>query len=158
MNDKLRKQIYEMWEAGHTSFDISAALGITRNSVMGIVNRGQRMGMITRRGTVGKKPKEPKAPTAKVIRLPKKPPLTTIQPPKLKKEEPMAKETKPVVVPIPPRKKTGPKTIMELGIYDCRWMMPDKRYCGEVAKSAQTPWCEEHYKLVYVRGTARRGS
>ena len=158
MNDGLRKQIYAMWEAGETSFHISATLGITRNSVMGIVNRGQRMGVIKRRGTVGKKPKEPKAPTAKVIRLPTKPPLTTIQPPKLKKEEPMVKEVKPVMIPMPKPVKSGPKTILELGTFDCRWILPDNRYCGEAAKSANTPWCEEHYKLVYVRGTARRGS
>lgn len=156
MNDKLRKQIYAMWEAGETSFHISAALGITRNSVMGIVNRGQRMGAIKRRGTVGKKPKEPKALTAKVIRLPKKPPLTTIQPPKLKKEELMAKETKPVVVPMPKPATSGPKTILELGSFDCRWILPDKRYCGQQAVSARTPWCDEHYALVYYRGTARR--
>lgn len=156
MNDKLRNQIYKMWEEGQTSFYISDALGITRNSVMGIVNRGQRMGAIKRRGTVGKKPKEPAAPTAKVIRLSKKPPLTTIQPPKLKKEEPMAKEIKPVVVPIPKAATEGPKTLLELGSFDCRWILPDKRYCGHHAVSARTPWCSEHYGLVYYRGTARR--
>ncbi len=149
--EKRNKQIIALWNNGHTSGEVAAALGITRNAVMGIVHRAQKNGeakshTYDRANAV--KPKKPE-------RLPQAPKLTTIAPVKLKKEPEMPKP--PLVPPKSPEEAAHvakPKRIMQLGMHDCRWILPDKLYCGQFAAKPSEPWCKEHHAIVYQRGTA----
>ena len=140
-------RIISLWEEGYSSNRIAKVVGVTRSAVMGVVHRARRDGYVIKRATL------PKPEPEKVVRMPKKPPMTAVTPPPLKKEPPPEKEVvmaAKALAPQPKPRTNKPKTILELGSFDCRWILPNKKYCGELAKSATTPWCEEHYKLVYV--------
>ena len=149
--EKRNREILAMWSKGVTSGDIAKALSISRNQVMGVVHRAQKLGLGTRhaydRAQAAKKPR--------AARLPKAPALTTVAPVKLKKEPEMPK--KPLEPPKPPeelRHVAKPKRIMQLGFNDCRWIRPDKLYCGQFASNPMQPWCKEHRALVYQSGTS----
>jgi hypothetical protein len=152
--EETRKQVLDMWARGHTSNEISTALSITRNQVMGLVHRAQRMGLAERRPYQSQKPKEkPKpAPVAPAVQKGK----ISLAVVSIQREPEMPK--KPVEPPQPQLRLHQPKTIMQLTQFDCRWIRPDKKYCGHPARSARTPWCDEHYKMVYVPLSNRRGS
>lgn len=155
--EDIKTQTLKLWKDGLTSNQISTALGITRSRVMGMVNRAQRMGLVPRRPQkIGQKkvtirgttpvpapasnPSPKKKVTLAVVSIQKEPemPKKPIEPPK-QAELPLHRA----------------KRITELGSFDCRWIQPDKRYCARPAKSARTPWCDEHYSLVYVPNTKR---
>ena len=141
------QRIVSLWEQGRTSGEIATLLGVTRSSVMGVVHRARRDGYVIARAPRIKPEPE------KVTRMPKKPPLTAVTPPPMKVGSPSDAEVAAAARAMaqPPAKRNNkPKTIMQLGHFDCRWILPNNLYCGETAKSAQTPWCEEHYQLVYV--------
>jgi hypothetical protein len=42
-----------------------------------------------------------------------------------------------------------PKTIMNLRRQDCRFILPDGRYCAQ-PRVEPTSFCEEHKRLCYV--------
>ena len=149
--EKRNREILAMWSKGITSGQIATALSISRNQVMGVVHRAQKLGLVVRhnydRALAVKKPP--------VARLPKQPPLTTVAPVKLKKEPEMPK--KPLEPPKSPeelRHVPKPKRIMDLGMHDCRWILPDKFYCGQFAPKPSEPWCKEHRAIVYQAGTS----
>lgn len=147
--DDVKAQIYQMWRDGLPSTEIAIRLGITRSRVMGCVNRGQRMGLLARRPYNGKKEKP--APKVKLAPLPAPEKKTvTLAVVSIQTKEPDMPK-KPAE---PPRQQELPlhraKTITELGSFDCRWIQPDKKYCARPVKSSRTPWCEEHYGMVYV--------
>lgn len=149
------QRILSLWEQGHPASRIGKTLGVTRNTVAGVVHRAQRDGYALTRAVL------PKSQPEKVVRMPKKPPLTAVTPPPLKTEKPTEAEVVSAAMAIakPPKKRNNkPKTIMELGHFDCRWILPNSLYCGEMVKSANTPWCEEHYQLVYIPRTKGRVS
>jgi hypothetical protein len=48
-----------------------------------------------------------------------------------------------------------PKTVMNVGIMECRWVTSRKTpdgfrvFCGKPALKALKPYCEHHYGMVY---------
>jgi hypothetical protein len=149
-----KTRIIAMWRNGNTSGEIARELHITRSQVMGTINRAQKLGLVERRAlSPSEKPKQETKP----IRLPKTKPVTPLKVIEMPKEPP-PEDVKPLFVPepIPPAKTKDTKTILQLGLYDCRYILDDGKYCGLRANNAQSPWCEEHRKLVYAPGTAKK--
>lgn len=150
--EQIKKTVVSLWNEGTSSGAIAAQLTLSRSAVMGIVHRAKRMGKIKRAPrqkptvTAVGKPTPAPSPSPRT-----KPTLAVVS---ILREPEMPK--KPAPPPPPQLPLHQPKTITQLGPFDCRWIRPDKKYCGHPAKSARTPWCEEHYGLVYHRGTARR--
>lgn len=135
----MKDKIIKMWNEGKTSGDIAFELEITRNSVMGAIYRAQKSGLAMRKDqstAVRNKSKSKK----KVI----------------KKDEPikknvLGKRIGPAVVDLPKTEiKNAPKTLMQLEPHDCRWVIRDGYFCAAPSKSSLQPWCEEHFKIVYV--------
>lgn len=159
--DPIDIKLKELWEAGKTGGEIAEAFGTTRSAIMGRVHRLRKRGVILAERPAIKRTKEQVEAarlSSKVVTMPfVMPKYSAKQKPARKKEPEPVKEVLEFVAP-EPAKKRGPKTILTLGAFDCRWIRPDKKYCGELAKSARTPWCEEHYKLVYVPRTKAKVS
>lgn len=155
-SDQIKKTVVSLWNEGTTSGEISAALGISRSAVMGIVHRAKRLGKIKR------KPRAKPIVAATPMAAPK--PAPAISPRKkvtlaivsIQRDPEMPK--KPAPPPPPQLPLYQPKTITQLGPFDCRWIRADNKYCGHPARSARTPWCDEHYGMVYNRVPARRGA
>ena len=147
---EIRKKVVAMWNEGAVCNKIVSALGLTRGQVMGFVHRAQRMGLAERRSG------EPRKPKHRPVAAPMPRGKVTLALVSLQREPEMPK--KPVEPPQPQLPLRQPKTITQLGPFDCRWIRPDKKYCGYPAKSARTPWCDDHYKMVYVPLSNRRGS
>lgn len=155
MNKEEKKAaIHHMWKDGLPSTEIAVRLGITRSSVMGCVNRGQRHGLLDRRPYSVKKEKpDPKAVLASAPVPVKKP--VTLAVVSIQKKDPVMPKKPPTPSQQVELPLHQPKRIMELTTYDCRWIQLDKKYCALPAKSHRTPWCEEHYRMVYVPAPKR---
>lgn len=147
--EQIRKRVLALWNDGTTSNEIAAHLNLTRNQVMGLVHRAQRMGLAKRRPAQVKKAKGPSVAVPKPVPAPAPSPRTKVSLAvvSIQREPEMPK--KPAAPPPPQLPLYQPKTITQLGPFDCRWIRPDKKYCGHPARSARTPWCDEHYRLVY---------
>lgn len=150
------KDILAMWAKGMTSGSIATLLHISRNQVMGVVHRAQLLGLAEKhtydRTMAVQKEKPPKAK-----RLPQAPRLTTVAPVTLKREPEMPpKPLEPPKSPEEQRHKPKPKRIMELGMHDCRYILPNKLYCGQFAEKPSSPWCKEHRLIVYQPNSAKR--
>lgn len=153
--------IVELWNKGSTSGEIAAHLGTTRSRVMGIVFRARKLGLITRPKI--EMPVKKVTAHVKAVRLRPKviTPLKPIAISETKRVDPPKVATLPMpqikIEPVQkPVAKNGTKTILQLGAYDCRYILDDGKYCGAESNSIQTPWCEEHHKLVYIPGTAKK--
>ena len=150
------KEIITLWGLGWKGSQIAKKLKISRSAVMGTIHRAREDGIdVPRRPHV---PAEEKPPE-NVKRLTKAPSSALNPPPAPVAVEPIPADIKVAFTPPPPPppKRGKPKKILELGAFDCRWIVSPGRYCGEHAVSARTPWCEEHYQIVYVPGTRKRG-
>jgi hypothetical protein len=145
----MKEQIIKLWNEGLSSGLIAQKLKLTRNQVMGCIHRAQKTGLAKKRA-------EPKQRLENPIHKPKPKavPLETrnnLLRPVFRPVETPVEEPKPIVVPPKPEVKRGtPKTILELGVFDCRYIIENGKYCGEFTDNYRQPWCPEHRKLVYV--------
>lgn len=116
--------IKEMWNSGQTSSQIASVMGVSRNSIIGIVNRMRQSGHnILEKGCKRAK------------KVPKKTVVATN-----KKKEPA------------PR-LLGEVDILGLTIRSCRFIVSEGNfrntlYCNkDIVKG---PYCADHYKLCYA--------
>lgn len=143
---KIKERVIALWNSNMGSAEIAELLSMTRGAVMGVIHRAKSAGLIHRPPRVkGRQikpsaaaPQRTKTVTLAVVSIQRKPDMPN------KALDPSQPEL-PLV---------QPKTIMQLKPFDCRWIRTDGKYCAHPAKSAKTPWCDDHYKLVYVRGTS----
>jgi len=144
----VKDDIIRMWNEGKVSGEIARELHTTRNVVMGVVYRAQKQGLAVKKGPSEPPPPKPKA----VVRLPDK--KVSKHKGVVVRKDVLGKKIGPAPVELPPTPevvvKTMPKRLLQLGAYDCRWTVKDGYFCGAPSKSMLRPWCEEHYKLVYV--------
>ena len=144
----MKDKVIELWMKGWSSGAIALELGLNRNKVMGHVWRAQKKGVIPKRiekpeKTLPKKfPKPHKKVTLAELPKAQKPIFRVV-------EKPVEKPEPPVVHPPKPEKQRKPKTILELGIFDCRYILDDGRYCGQLATNYRQPWCSKHRQIVY---------
>lgn len=154
------ERILDLWVTGAPASAIAAQIGngTTKNSVIGIVNRARerhdpraaarrvRPEMAER--TVSRKPRkiasnrvEPSRP--KVVA----PAVTVVDIPKMVEAIKVA----------PPHDPVDGHTVLTLGLLQCRWVFNQRNsaglrlFCGKPIKDHRTPYCVEHFALVYVR-------
>jgi hypothetical protein len=135
----VNQQILLMWEQGATSGQIAAHFGLTRSTIMGRVQRAQNKGDAHVRAPLKKKRSKNK------LKVNVKP----IQGIKIIQDKTDYKE----IVTLEEfaqreNRSDGPKTLLELGKYDCRWMIDEKTYCGNETTYGHS-WCPQHKGLVF---------
>jgi hypothetical protein len=148
-----QKSIVEMWEKGRPSTEIADLLGITRNSVMGIVFRLRKRGLIMRVDNLAKqkgylsKPQKKPRPSAP----PRLPPKPKVDDPTAQKRQEEAEKFREF---FQRRDADREVTILDLKYNSCRFIagevMAHKTiYCGKPV--VKRHYCAEHASLCYVK-------
>lgn len=149
MTDAIRVKIIELWQKEMTGGEISSLLGISRNSVIGVIYRARRNGNVLReknwkdanRRAQEKlkqiKPKEKRQPIVKVEKKVQK--IKKIITKDVQKiiEEPIISEA---------------VNMDNLKYYSCRFIVEEgnyetTKYCGKTID--QSSYCKEHYAICY---------
>jgi GcrA cell cycle regulator len=136
--DKDAEKLRKLHGEGLTSSQIADALGVTRNAVMGKINR---LGLLKQR-----------APRPKHVRIKQKKPQKEkqthlrAQPPQLRIATPPVSDQE---IPIAQR-----RTLLELTQATCRWPIGDPGrpgffFCG-APPSASLPYCTHHAQRAYL--------
>ena len=136
-----------MWSSGKTGAEIAAALGTTRNAVLGKIYRMRRNGHI-----LPWKQYAPPVLVAKPIREKKSQPVDSVV---LKKRSLIDKKARLYIKPEPDPKIKGKRnaTLLNLKFNSCRYIIGETNgaktiYCG--ATKQRGSFCMEHAKLCYV--------
>jgi hypothetical protein len=143
-NNIYKDKIIAMWHENYTSGQIAKELGISRGAVMGVVHREKNKSIIK----IRRVPKVKLTPRIQVERPKKKPfTLPNYTRPNMRKhvKNPLQGEFD-LYVPPPP------KSLFDLGPYDCRWIHDNGGYCGDRVKPNKS-WCCKHYDIVYIKGS-----
>ncbi len=135
---ELYEQVYGLYEDGVSATKIAGTLGynLTRNSVIGLINRAIKAGRLTRRVGYIRVQKFHK-PVEKKVTVPKK------------------VAAKPVLTLVPVVHEEPPEglTLQQLKHHHCRWTQDSRTFCGK-PRMFKSWWCEEHHNIVYRQGTA----
>ena len=151
--EEQEQQIREMWDLNMTTREIGAALGLSKNSICGLLHR-----MRTRGVDLAKKPRNGNGTLReeKRERIAKVKKVTALKTRAAKKPVELVYEiVKPVVAPSMPKppEKTGKFRFIDLTRNACRYVVSGKRaeeflFCGEPKQRGA--YCEDHAKLCYV--------
>ena len=136
------QKIVDLWQKNVTALNIANLLGLTKNSVIGRVNRLRTKGHDLRKKELPAKGKAMKRrkPVSKPVILKA-----------MKRRKPVSK---PVIL-----RWTGPsKKIAELKTYDCRYVISDRSdelflFCGK--PKVFNSYCAEHHALCHARPANR---
>ena len=146
----LNKEIIILWNKGLTSGQVSDALGITRNAVMGRINRMRRRGIELRSIDTEMVKKIREKEEAKERERQEKKRLYKLF--KIKKPRYVENVSDSVTVKKPSRHMPG-VTILQLRISSCRYIISEHAdenavYCGMYTQNR--PYCPEHAALCYL--------
>jgi hypothetical protein len=137
MWDDRKEEIRKLWQEGISGASIARQLGMTRNSVLGIVYRLRKLGFQLEERAAMKAPSEPKPkPVAKAA------------------EPPRAKEVVAQIVwPERPKENISGVGILALRMSSCRYIVEDgdtetRKYCNE--KKVRGSYCQKHYDICHV--------
>lgn len=138
MDQRVKNKIIELWNNGRSAGIIGQELGVTRNTVVGQVNRMRQSGIELRsREVVMKRPH-----------------------PSIKKDNPPYQKfiPAPITLPTAPVMFTHPRIVKQVRQKNrwvpilltknntCRYTEDGKTFCNHEGY----PWCEEHRALVYI--------
>jgi len=138
-----KDKIIEMWEQGMSGSKIGDNLNLTRNSVIGFVNRLKRSGHVFKRDEKDQHKKR------------------VIEERKIR-EEKFAQKNKEIISTTPPKNipvekipvlptRLGGIELVDLKRTSCRFIIsgedPVTRYCGD--EQNRGAYCEYHYKICY---------
>jgi hypothetical protein len=146
----------ELWMSGHTSGDCGRALGVTRSSAIGKINR---LGLMRR--TRPAKPTmllpRPAQNLLKSNEQVSKPPKKSRQKAAKTPDRYFAEFTRKPLPPPPPEPPVGSFGLADLRHGHCRWPGPEDRppysFCGQ-SQAPNSSYCEEHTKRS-LSGLAR---
>ena len=139
-NPDLKQQVFDMWNSGDSYKVIALAFSVTRNAIAGLIKRNPHLvSRIRQRGVYPvSKPRESKPNPPKVIkpaqlagRLIVKPKLAI--PKKVEEPDP----------------GFGTVSISELKHGSCRWVYPNKLFCGKPKERGA--YCAHHGAMVYIK-------
>lgn len=152
------KQLIDMWQNGAIGLEIAKALGKTRGSIMGRINRLRQAGVYLRERPRVKSENSRDARRAKerelkklnaVVRKPK--------PRALIKQDEAPIDSKPIVIDFSMSEDDesyrAPCDIMELRFFSCRYIVSENptMYCNRIIHKHS--YCEGHFRLCYQVGT-----
>lgn len=143
MDDELKLKIIEMWENLQTSGQIAAALGVTRNAVMGFISRYRAKGNNLRG----------KVPVSEEVKMARRNERQKAYRESRKKPQVIVKNPEPIVLAferVEPT-RTSSVALLELRGHHCRFIVGSgdvTMYCGK--EKSRGAYCAEHYSLCYV--------
>lgn len=162
ITDEEEQLIIRLWKDRKTGSEIGAALGRSRNSIMGKLNRLRAKGVIELlpEGEARFKPKAtpgPKPPPVNVKKVPSMPKM-----PQLVTDAGQDDQApfKPVFVPQPPKEEVvNPIKFTSLKPMSCRYIVSGKRaeeymFCGK--RKEVRSYCKDHAAMVYVKVEKKR--
>lgn len=138
--DAMKKAILNMWNKGLSGYEIAHATGKTRNSIMGLLFRMKKQGLVVDRKIFRTKEQTPPPP---------QPPAPT--PVKVKKRS-ISKVRIPLLFEPPPTDKNT--HITDLTYNTCRYIVTDVTtykntyYCGQAKERGS--YCAYHAQMCYV--------
>lgn len=149
MTEELRIKILELWQKNMSGGEIASYLGISRNSVIGVVHRARRNGEPLR-GYQSKKQKL--LPAKKVKERPVEESSQFVEETKPIKKENKIDEIFEPIEPAPTLESCE-VTIDGLMHYSCRFIVKEgnhetTKYCGK--NKEKSSYCQEHYDLCYT--------
>lgn len=152
------KQLIDMWQNGAVGPAIARALGKTRGSIMGRINRLRQAGTVLQERPRVKSENSRDAKRARDreakrrLALVRKP-----QPKVLVKAAVLRALEMPVIQEVPLTADevpyTNPCEIMDLRFFSCRYIVREKPtlYCNNIIHKHS--YCEHHFRLCYQAGT-----
>lgn len=136
------EQIINLWNENHSALQIGMSLGVTRNTVIGVVSRARPLGLITRKfeakqskkGRDGSKLKKQENPRLSNVRL---------------------------MFPIPiveeQQLNVDGVSLFKIAHNGCRFpksRVDDQHYfCGKPKRDAKTSYCSEHHDVVWIKAS-----
>jgi hypothetical protein len=159
---ELVEKLKELWRDQKTGSEIALTLGMTRNAVMGMLNRLRVKGELGYRKLEfkGRTP-TPRAPRIPALnpRAPRVKSTVVVDTPRVSAEPAKVLCLVPlqnVPRPYTPPPENGVK-LTDLEWYHCRWAIKEVRpkefrFCG-AHKKEKSSYCAEHHALVYLPKT-----
>jgi hypothetical protein len=146
MTEEIRIKILELWQKEMSGGEIASQLGISRNSVIGVVYRAKQNGE-SLRGSTFKKQKIKSVKTVKE-KVSKEVVQKVKQIKEKKKIEKICNPVEPVETP-----ESYEVTMDGLMHYSCRFIVKEgnyetTKYCGK--NKDQSSYCKEHYTICYT--------
>jgi hypothetical protein len=155
--EELVENILKLWADGHTARRVGELVGMTRNAIIGIVNRAKYSGVDVdpKRLHYGRNGRKPGMVIKKRGPAPRSSPMTRRQlsilslKPDEPEEAPMKEEKNFKLIEKPA--ETGDTKrwvpILETSRHSCRYSV-DKKFCN-APPHGKHYWCAEHYRLIY---------
>ena len=149
MTEEMRIKILELWQKEMSGGEIASQLGISRNSVIGVVYRAKQNGE-SLRGSTFKKQKIKSVKTVKEKLL-----KEAVQ--KVKKVKPVKEKRKieKICNPVEPVETPESCEVTMDGLmhYSCRFIVKEgnyetTKYCGR--EKDRESYCKEHYAICYT--------
>ena len=145
MTDR-NEEIVRLWNKNKTSSHIAKAVGVTRNTVIGVISRMREKGLITR----------PKLDNPKACGLQN---AANIRRKKIgsavDKVVPMPRIFERELEDIPDEIDKDGVTLMSLGRGQCRYPVGarggEHLFCGEARRDSDTSYCKEHHDKCHTR-------
>lgn len=134
MEPNLKEAVINLWQEGKSSGQIAESLNITRNSVMGIIHRAKKEGLVLRTGP-------------KTVLIEKN--IVKAKPKPIVEEVAVIEFEKPQ---LPPKPANG-KVLEDLRHGDCRYIISMHDTYGAVYCSdpiERVSYCDAHAKLCYI--------
>ena len=135
------EQIINLWNENHSALQIGMSVGVTRNTVIGVISRARPLGLITRpflvrqarKGRDGSERKKQERPRLSNVRL--------IFP------RPVIEEQQQVNV--------NGVSLFDIAYNGCRFptsRVEDQHYfCGKPKRDHKTSFCAEHHEVVWIK-------
>lgn len=148
MTDEDRNKIIELWQQEMTSGEIALKLGVTRNSVIGVVYRARKNGGLLRKRDIKNIiPKVTKQIKEKIVK-------EVIKSDKKVKKEKEKKIIEEIFEPISIEDNDTSCAVNmdDLTYYSCRFIIEEgnyetTKYCGKLID--RSSYCKTHYSMCY---------
>ncbi len=149
MTDAIRVKIIELWQKEMTGGEIASLLGISRNSVIGVIYRARKNGNVLREKNWKDANRRAQEKLKQIKTKEKKQPI-------VKAEKKVQKIKKIIIKDV--QKIFEEQIISEavnmddLKYYSCRFIVEEgnyetTKYCGRTIN--QSSYCKEHYAICY---------
>jgi hypothetical protein len=149
MTDAIRVKIIELWEKEMTGGEISSLLGVSRNSVIGVIYRARKNGNVLREKNCKDANRRAQERSKQIKTKEKKQPILKAEKNVQKIKKTITKDVQNIIEwPV----IFEAVSMDDLKYYSCRFIVEEgnyetTKYCGKTIN--QSSYCKEHYAICY---------